>query len=71
MRVGIFTESYPPLINGVSTSVQTLTAQLEAAGHDVFVFTSRYPRYKDERAGVYRYPSVNALVEPSLVLPRR
>ena len=30
MRVGIFTESYPPLINGVSTSVQTLTAQLEA-----------------------------------------
>lgn len=69
MRVGIFTESYPPLINGVSTSVQTLTAQLEAAGHDVFVFTSRYPRYKDERPGVYRYPSVNALVEPDYVVP--
>ena len=69
MRVGIFSESYPPLINGVSTSVQTLTAQLEAAGHDVFIFTSRYPRYKDERAGVYRYPSVNALVEPDYVLP--
>ena len=69
MRVGIFSESYPPLINGVSTSVQTLTAQLESAGHDVFVFTSRYPRYKDERAGVYRFPSVNALVEPDYVLP--
>ncbi len=69
MRVGIFSESYPPLINGVSTSVQTLTAQLEAAGHDVFVFTSRYPRYTDERAGVYRYPSVNALVEPDYVVP--
>jgi len=69
MRVGIFTESYPPLINGVSTSVQTLTAQLESAGHDVFVFTSRYPRYKDERPGVYRYPSVNTLVEPDYVVP--
>ena len=69
MRVGIFSESYPPLINGVSTSVQTLTAQLEAAGHDVFVFTSRYPHYKDERPGVYRYPSVNALVEPDYVVP--
>lgn len=69
MRVGIFTESYPPLINGVSTSVQTLTAQLEAAGHDVFVFTSRYPRYKEERLGVYRYPSFNSLVEPDYVLP--
>ena len=69
MRVGIFTESYPPLINGVSTSVQTLTAHLEQAGHDVFVFTSHYPRYRDERPGVFRYPSVNALVEPDYVLP--
>ncbi len=69
MRVGIFSESYPPLINGVSTSVQTLTAQLESAGHEVFVFTSRYPNYKDERLGVYRYPSVNALVEPDYVVP--
>ena len=69
MRVGIFTESYPPLINGVSTSVQTLTAQLEQGGHDVFVFTSRYPNYEDERAGVFRYPSVNALVEPDYVVP--
>ncbi len=69
MRIGLFTESYPPLINGVSTSVQTLIAQLEHAGHDVFVFTSRYPKYKDARPHVYRYPSVNALVEPDYVLP--
>ena len=69
MRVGIFTESYPPLINGVSTSVQTLIAHLEQAGHEAFVFTSRFPRYRDERPGVFRYPSVNALVEPDYVLP--
>ncbi|MDQ2798492.1 MAG: glycosyltransferase family 4 protein [Armatimonadota bacterium] len=69
MRVGIFTESYPPLINGVSTSVQTLIAHLERAGHEVFVFTSRYPRYQDERPGVFRYPSINALVEPDYVVP--
>ncbi len=69
MRVGIFTESYPPLINGVSTSVQTLIAELERAGHSVCVFTSRYPRYTDDRPDVYRYPSVNAIVEPDYVLP--
>ncbi len=69
MRVGIFTESYPPLINGVSTSVQTLIAYLEQAGHEVFVFTSRYPRYRDERKGVFRFPSINAIVEPDYVLP--
>ncbi len=69
MRIGLFTESYPPLINGVSTSVQTLIAQLEHAGHDVFVFTSRYPKHNDARPHVYRFPSVNALVEPDYVLP--
>jgi 1,2-diacylglycerol 3-alpha-glucosyltransferase len=69
MRIGMFTESYPPLINGVSTSVQTLIAELERAGHSVCVFTSHYPRYTDERPDVYRYPSVNAIVEPDYVLP--
>jgi len=69
VRVGIFSESYPPLINGVSTSVQTLMARLDDAGHEVFVFTSRYPNYKDERPGVFRYPSFNALVEPDYVVP--
>lgn len=69
MRVGIFSESYPPLINGVSTSVQTLTASLEHAGHTVFIFTSRYPHYQDERAGVFRFPSINSLVEPDYVVP--
>lgn len=69
MRVGIFTESYPPLINGVSTSVQTLIGHLERSGHEVHVFTSRYPRYQDERPGVFRYPSFNALVEPDYVVP--
>jgi len=69
MRIGIFTESYPPIINGVSTSVQTLIARLEEADHTVYVFTSRYPHYTDERAGVFRFPSFNSLVEPDYVLP--
>ena len=69
MRIGIFTESYPPIINGVSTSVQTLIARLEEAGHSVFVFTSRYPRYTDDREGVFRFASFNSVVEPDYVLP--
>jgi len=69
MRIGIFSESYTPLINGVSTSVETLIAELERVGHTVFVFTSSYPNYTDERPGVYRFPSVNSLVEPDYVLP--
>lgn len=69
MRIGIFSESFTPLINGVSTSVETLIAELERAGHTVYVFTSSYPRFTDDRSGVFRFPSVNSIVEPDYVLP--
>ena len=39
MRIGLFTDSYPPYINGVSTSVETLKYALEAEGHTVYVVT--------------------------------
>ena len=39
MRIGIFTDSYPPYINGVSTSIIMLQNALEKKGHEVFVVT--------------------------------
>lgn len=39
MRIGLFTDSYPPYINGVSTSVETLKKALEKEGHTVYVVT--------------------------------
>lgn len=39
MRVGIFTDTYPPFINGVSTSIVMLKGALEKLGHEVFIVT--------------------------------
>lgn len=39
MRIGIFTDTYIPFINGVSTSVDTLKKALEKKGHQVFIVT--------------------------------
>lgn len=39
MRIGIFTDSYPPYINGVSTSVVMLEQALRKRGHQVFIVT--------------------------------
>jgi 1,2-diacylglycerol 3-alpha-glucosyltransferase len=72
MRVGIFSESYPPIVNGVSTSVRTLMTELETAGHHVFIFTSQAKpdaHYQEDHANVYRYPSIPSLVEPQYQLP--
>jgi 1,2-diacylglycerol 3-alpha-glucosyltransferase len=72
MHIGIFSESYPPIVNGVSTSVLTLMGELERAGHTVSVFTSRAKGstdYVDEHPRVFRYPSAPSLVEPQYQLP--
>ncbi len=39
MRIGIFTDTYPPFINGVSTSIAMLENALMKMGHEVFIVT--------------------------------
>lgn len=35
MRIGLFTDTYPPEINGVANSTYILRTQLEKMGHEV------------------------------------
>lgn len=61
MRIGIFTDTYPPYINGVSTSVYMLKKALERKGHQVFVVTinNENLHYKfDEDNTVIRIPGL-------------
>ena len=62
MRIGLFADTYPPQINGVSTSVQMLKGALEKEGHIVYVITSNNEsafRYKyDEKERVLRVPGI-------------
>lgn len=62
MRIGLFADTYPPQINGVSTSVQMLKGALEKEGHTVYVITSNNEsafRYKyDEKERVLRVPGI-------------
>jgi 1,2-diacylglycerol 3-alpha-glucosyltransferase len=61
MRVGLFTDVYPPYINGVSTSVLMLKRSLEGLGHEVFVITvnNENLKYKYEDDGkVIRIPGL-------------
>ena len=38
MRIGLFTDSYRPSINGIVYVVESLKRELEALGHEVCVF---------------------------------
>jgi len=40
MNIGIFTDTYPPQVNGVATSCDMLRKTFEAHGHTVYVVTT-------------------------------
>lgn len=56
MRIGIFTDSYPPYINGVSTSILMLQHALEKKGHDVFIVTVNAEKLS------YKYENENKII---------
>ena len=61
MRIGLFTDTYPPFINGVSTSVFMLKKALEREGHQVFVVTMNNETFHygfDENNTVVRIPGL-------------
>ncbi len=59
MTIGLFTDTYPPFINGVSTSVSMLKQGLEALGHKVYVVTVNDESFSyKEETGVLKIPSI-------------
>lgn len=58
MKVGLFTDTYYPEINGVAASVFLLRQELEKRGHEVHVFTTTTPGSPENEERVYRVPSL-------------
>lgn len=56
MRIGIFTDTYPPYINGVSTSILMLQHALEKQGHQVFIVTVNTEKMS------YKYEDDNKII---------
>lgn len=58
MRVGLFTDTYLPDINGVVSSTVTLKKALERAGHTVFVITNHAGATIELEGDVLRLPGI-------------
>ena len=68
VRVALFTNNYLPFCGGVTVSVETLRAGLEAAGHEAWVFGPRLAAAADGSPRVVRYPSIPAATYPEFAL---
>lgn len=65
MRIGLFTDTYRPSINGIVFVVESLKRELEAQGHVVYVFCparsirpSKHAELLDEDEHIIRFPSI-------------
>jgi len=66
LRIGLFTDTYAPQVNGVSISLQLVSEGLQRRGHQVTIFAPRFPGYKDDNPDVVRLPSLKYLNNPPL-----
>ena len=58
MRIGIFTDTYYPQVNGVVTSILMLEKELRNLGHEVYIFTTSNPKDRDLAKNIFRLPSM-------------
>ncbi|MBM3499101.1 MAG: glycosyltransferase family 4 protein [Armatimonadetes bacterium] len=69
MRIGIFTNTYLPSVNGVANSIRAFRRGLEAEGHTVFVFAPSAAGYPEEDDFVLRFPARALPRYPDYPLP--
>jgi 1,2-diacylglycerol 3-alpha-glucosyltransferase len=67
MRIAVFAESYPPVVNGAATAVSLLVAALRER-HEVTVYAPRFPGHRDHDPGVRRFASYRLPPEPEYPL---
>ena len=58
MKIGIFTDTYVPEINGVVSVLEMMTRELGREGHEVYIFCPSHPKGDDIRPGIYHFPSL-------------
>lgn len=68
LKVGIFTDTYFPQVNGVATSTATLKKNLEVLGHEVYVFTTTNPLAEQNEERTYRVPSISIVSDHRLAM---
>jgi len=58
MRIGIFTDTYSPDVNGVVAVIKMMTHELKKEGHEVYLFCPSHPGINDSDVGIYRFRSL-------------
>ena len=59
MKIGMFIDSYQPLINGIATSIDSLKSGLEKLGHEVYIIAAANTKKIEIKDNVISIPSID------------
>jgi 1,2-diacylglycerol 3-alpha-glucosyltransferase len=59
VKIGIFTNCYLPMVNGVVGTVCLLKKGFEEHGHKVYIFAPAFDGYRDAESRIFRFPAVD------------
>lgn len=66
MKIGFFTDGFPPGTDGVSVSTFQTARELEKRGHEVFIVAPKYPGYVEKNPRVTRIASLRIHRHPEI-----
>ena len=61
MKIGIFTDTYYPQLNGVTISIDNFVSALERKGHEVYIFAPKVNKYHKKEKNIFRLRSLKVL----------
>jgi 1,2-diacylglycerol 3-alpha-glucosyltransferase len=62
LRIAVFSDSFLPILNGVSISIDALVTELRNRGHSVHIYTASSPFYKDSDPNTFRFTAFDTPV---------
>ena len=72
MKIGFFTDTYQPNIDGIVRSIDLYREALEKLGHEVYIFAPKVSFFtreqKDPANRIYRFNSVKSIIVPNYPL---
>lgn len=70
MKIGYFTDTYYPQMNGVSVSIDNFVRELRKRGHKVYIIAPKLGNYEDKDKDIFRLRSIKFIqAEPEARLP--
>jgi len=73
MKIGLFSDTFRPQINGVTTVLETLDRVFTRMGHEIYLFVPAYESHRASSDGkVFRFPAIPVLYgkESRFAIPR-